>query len=70
MLTMIAGVSFAQAASRAFSTLSTTSAMSTTRMGAPFLYATIRLLYSSADLSWSLASIVDARVGPSKLPFA
>ena len=26
--------------------------------------------YSSADLSWSLASIVDARVGPSKLPLA
>ncbi len=26
--------------------------------------------YSSALLSWSLASIVDARCGPSKLPFA
>ena len=26
--------------------------------------------YSSADFSWSLASIVDARVGPSKLPLA
>ncbi len=27
-------------------------------------------LNSSADFSWSLASIVEARVGPSKLPLA
>ena len=46
------------------------SATSSSRIGEPFLYATIRLLYSSAERNWSLASMVDARVGPSKLPFA
>ena len=40
------------------------------RTGAPFLNAMISDRYSSADLSWSLASMVDARYGPSKLPFA
>ena len=49
---------------------STASAISETRIGAPFLYAMISCRYSSADLNWSLASIVEARVGPSKLPFA
>ena len=28
------------------------------------------MLYSAADLSWSLASMVEARIGPSKLPLA
>ena len=70
MLRMIAGVLFAHAASREFSAPSTASAMSDTRTGAPFLYAMMSCWYSSEDLSWSLASIVDARVGPSKLPFA
>jgi hypothetical protein len=30
----------------------------------------MRLRYSSADLSWSLASMVEARCGPSNDPFA
>ena len=67
---MIAGDSFAHAASFAFSAPSITSATSDKRIGAPLRYAMIIERYSSADLSWSLASMVDARIGPSKLPFA
>ncbi len=69
-LRMIAGVSFAHAASRVFSAPSTVSATSCTRTGAPLRYAMISERYSSAVFSWSLASMVDARVGPSKLPLA
>jgi hypothetical protein len=58
MLRMIAGVSFIHAASFVFSAPSTTSAMSMRRIGAPFLYATTMLRYSSELRSWSLASIV------------
>ena len=67
---MIAGVVLAHAARREFSGR-------VDRVGDvlhPYrrtvLYATISCRYSSADFSWSLASIVDARVGPSKLPLA
>src|SRR6185436_1354225 len=70
MLRMIAALSLDQAARRMFSASSMTSATSVSRIGAPFLYAMIRLWYSAADLSWSLASMVDARKGPSKLPLA
>jgi hypothetical protein len=56
--TMIAGVSFIHAASRLFSASSITSAMSVRYTGAPFLYATMIRLYSSALRSWSLASMV------------
>ena len=68
--TMMAGVSSIHAASRAFSAPSMTCAMSLRWTGAPFLYETMMLRYSSALLSWSLASMVYARCGPSKLPLA
>ncbi len=51
MLRMIAGVASAHAARREFSAASTASAISETRIAAPFLYATISCRYSSADLS-------------------
>ena len=67
---MIAGVLLAQAASLAFSAPSITSAISRKRIGAPFFQTMTRSRYSAADFSWSLASRVEARIGPSKLPFA
>ncbi len=67
---MTAGVSFTHAASFEFSAPSTTSATSERRTGAPLRYAMTTARYSAAERSWSFASIVDARVGPSKLPFA
>ncbi len=60
----------AQAARRVFSASSTVSATSDRRTGLPFLNAMMRLRYSCADWSWSLASMVDARSGPSKPPLA
>ena len=60
----------AQAARNGFSAPSVTSATSDSRTGAPFRNATISARYSSAERSWSLASSVDARVGPSKPPLA
>ena len=69
-LRMMARRSFDQAARRAFSAPSTTSATLPRRMAAPFFQATISARYSSTERSWSLASSVEARVGPSKLPLA
>ena len=60
----------AQAARRVFSASSTVCATSRRRMGLPFLKARISSRYSCADWSWSLASMVEARAGPSKPPFA
>ncbi|CAB5723950.1 Uncharacterised protein [Delftia tsuruhatensis] len=60
----------AQAARRVFSASSTVWAMSDRRTGRPFLKAMMRLRYSAADCSWSLASMVEARAGPSKPPLA
>jgi hypothetical protein len=58
-------------ARRVFSAPSTTSATSASRTGAPCCVQRRSAAgTSSAERSWSLASIVDARVGPSKLPFA
>src|SRR3984885_5512719 len=68
-LIMTAGSRFVQAPSLVFSELSTISATSLIFSGAPFLYASSRLLYSAADFSLLLALIVYARVGPSKFPF-
>ncbi|MPN04708.1 hypothetical protein SDC9_151953 [bioreactor metagenome] len=60
----------AQAARRVFSASSTVAATSDRRIGLPFLKAMMRLRYSAADCSWSFASMVDARSGPSNPPFA
>ncbi len=70
MFTMTAGLSFIHAASFTFSTPSITVATSESRTGAPFLYVTTIGLYSSPDMSWSLAPIVKDCRGPSRLPLA
>ncbi len=70
ILRTTAGLSFIQAASRAFSAPSTTVPRSDRRNGAPLRYATRMSRYCCADCNWSLASSAQARSGPSKLPFA
>ena len=64
------GVRSDHAASRRFSAPSTICVTSFSRSGLPFFQAMIRSWYSAADFSWSLASMVEARCGPSKLPLA
>ena len=59
-----------QAARRRFSASSTICATSFRRTGLPFFQAMTRFWYSAADFSWSLASMVEARCEPSKLPLA
>ena len=69
-LRMTPGVRSDQAARRRFSASSTICATSLSRSGFPFFQAMMRFWYSAADLSWSLASRVEARCAPSKLPLA
>ena len=70
MLTMMAGVLSAQAASRLFCGASTTSATSPKRKGLPLTNANTNCAYSLGERNWSFASKVDARAAPSKLPLA
>ena len=68
MFRMMAGTALAHAASFEFSAAFSTVATSARRTGEPLRYAMMRFLYSAGDFSWSLASMLKARVGPSKLP--
>src|SRR5262244_3363945 len=70
MLTITAGLPSIHASSFAFSTPSTTSATSPRRTGAPFLYASTTAWYSALEKSWSLAPMLNAWRGPSRLPLA
>jgi len=70
MFTMTAGVVFIHAAWRTFSAASTTSATSDRCTGALLTYLITSGLYSALVRSWSLAPIVCACRGPSKLPLA
>ena len=60
----------AQAARRRFSASSTICATSLSLSARPSFQAITRSSYSAADLSWSFASMVEARCEPSKLPLA
>src|SRR4029453_6548062 len=70
MLTMTAGSVPIQAAWRTFSASSMVSATSERWTGAPLRYAMTRLRYCSLETSWSLAPMVKAWRGPSRLPLA